>query len=189
MTPSGQVCARFGLRFLRDRRGVSAIEFAFIAPILIVFYFGMAEVCSLLMAKRKISHAGAAVADLVSQEQSAVTPQRLNDIASVGDTIVHPLSVTPLKIQLTSVTSRAPAGGTTPARLVDWSHGDGTARQRNSIFNVATPLNAGESVIVAEVSYSYTSSIGYFIQGARALSHKAELRPRKQDQIACATCP
>jgi Flp pilus assembly protein TadG len=37
-------------RWRRDRRGVSAVEFAFIAPVLILFYFGVAELCSALLA-------------------------------------------------------------------------------------------------------------------------------------------
>jgi Flp pilus assembly protein TadG len=166
---------------------VSAIEFAFIAPILIVFYFGMAETCTLLIAKRKISHAGAAVADLVSQEKGSVTTSKLSEIKLVGDALVTPMAASALKIQLSSVTARNPTAGGAP--LVDWSFGDGTARAKNSPFSVSTPLNANESVIVAEVSYSWTSSIGYFIPNAKNLTHRAELRPRKQNQIACSNCP
>ncbi len=40
-------------KFRRDQRGVSAVEFAFIAPVLILFYFGLAEYTQALMAQRK----------------------------------------------------------------------------------------------------------------------------------------
>jgi Flp pilus assembly protein TadG len=40
-------------RFWRDRRGVSAVEFALIAPVLMIFYFGMAELTEAMMAQRR----------------------------------------------------------------------------------------------------------------------------------------
>ena len=40
-------------RFERDRRGVSAIEFALIAPVLIFAYFGLAELSGALLADRR----------------------------------------------------------------------------------------------------------------------------------------
>lgn len=180
--------SRFLRRFAGDRGGVSAIEFAFIAPILIIFYFGMAETCQLLMAKRKISHAGAAVADLVSQTQLASTSTtELSDVLLAGKTIVSPFPAGPsvLKIQLISATARNPTAGGDP--MVDWSYPAG-GPAKDATVKVSTPLNAGESVIMAEVTYGYSSPIGYFIPGVKTLTHKAELRPRKQDQIACSDC-
>ena len=47
--------------FARDRRGVSAIEFAFIAPVLIMIYFSVAELCEAMLAQRKVAHAASAV--------------------------------------------------------------------------------------------------------------------------------
>ncbi|MCC7266817.1 MAG: pilus assembly protein, partial [Caulobacteraceae bacterium] len=37
----------------KDIRGVSAIEFAFVAPVMILFYLGMAELTMGLMAERR----------------------------------------------------------------------------------------------------------------------------------------
>lgn len=173
-------------RFAGDERGVSAIEFAFIAPILIVFYFGMAETCQLLIAKRRVSHSGAAVADLVSQSQTpTVDKLTLDELTGAARTIMAPFPTPPLKIQLTSVTARNPTAGGAP--LVDWSHPAG-GRVKDSAFTPSTPLATGESVIVAEVTYDYTSSIGYFIPGVKRMTHKAELRPRRHDRINCSDC-
>ena len=81
---------------------------------------------------------------------------------------------------------------------IDWSCEGGqpelnpvcpsSARAKGTVFAPSTPLNPGESVIVAEVIYNYTSSVGYFIPGVKEMRHKAELRPRKQDTIACGDC-
>ena len=37
-------------RLRRDERGVSAVEFALIAPVMILFYFGLAEVTQVMIA-------------------------------------------------------------------------------------------------------------------------------------------
>jgi Flp pilus assembly protein TadG len=39
--------------FWRDRRGVSAVEFALIAPVLVIFYCGLAELTQAMMAQRR----------------------------------------------------------------------------------------------------------------------------------------
>jgi Flp pilus assembly protein TadG len=177
--------ARLLARFARDRRGVSAIEFAFIAPILIVFYFGMAETCQLLIAKRKISHSAAAVADLVSQSGSATTNKaNLDELMLAAGTIVSPLPQSSLNMRLISVVRGT---GTSPQTTVEWSHPAG-GPVKGSNYTTSTPLNPGESLIVATVSYGYTSPVGYFIPGVKTLTHKAELRPRKQDLIRCSDC-
>ena len=170
--------------FAADRRGVSAIEFAFIAPILIVFYFGMAETCQLLIAKRRVNHAAAAVADLVSQTRGAATTADLDDKLLAAKTILAPFPSSAMTLRLISVTKEA---GSTGQTKVDWSYPAG-GPAKGAPFTPATPLNAGESVIVAQASYAYESSIGYFLPGVRTLTHKAELRPRREDTISCSGC-
>lgn len=170
--------------FARDNRGVAAIEFAFVAPILIVFYLGMAEACQLLIAKRRVDHAGAAIADLVTQEQ-VVSKAKLTDLKKISATILAPLSnaADVFTVDLASV--RADSSG---ALKNVWCWPTACAPDSTPAFTVGTPLTAGESVVVARVSYSYTSGIGYFITSGKTLSHKAELRPRKNDLILCGDC-
>ena len=43
-------------RFSRDRRGSAAVEFAFIAPIMLLMYFGLAEMTQAMMASRRAHH-------------------------------------------------------------------------------------------------------------------------------------
>ena len=53
-------------RFMGDRRGVSAVEFALIAPIMVAMYLGAAELTQVLTLDRKVTSAANAVADLVA---------------------------------------------------------------------------------------------------------------------------
>ena len=57
-------------RLTGDERGVSAVEFAMLAPVLIAFYMGMTEFCQGFMAQKRMSHVSAMVADLVAQEET-----------------------------------------------------------------------------------------------------------------------
>ena len=169
-------------RFASDRRGVAAVEFAFVAPILIVFYLGMAETCQLLKAKRRVDHTSAAIADLVTQEQ-AVDVAKLANLKKISGTILEPLPSAPFTVQITSI--RDDASGAPKCRF-GWPAA--CAVDATPPRAVATPLNPGEGLIVAEVSYTYTSGIGYLITSGRTLRHKAELRPRKNEYIDCTDC-
>jgi len=56
-------------RFVRDQEGIAAIEFAFIAPIMLFMYFGMAEVATAISVDRKISHSANVAGDLSTQSE------------------------------------------------------------------------------------------------------------------------
>ena len=45
MIGSGESILKAAQRFCKDRRGVSALEFALIAPVMIAAYCGMSEEC------------------------------------------------------------------------------------------------------------------------------------------------
>lgn len=57
-------------RFVRDEKGIAAIEFAFIAPIMLFMYFGMAEVATAISVDRKISHSANVAGDLATQSET-----------------------------------------------------------------------------------------------------------------------
>ena len=69
------------LRFGRDRRGVSAVEFALLAPVMIAFYFGCVEISDGVAVDRKVSLTAAALANLVAQSTSL----SYNDMTNVLD--------------------------------------------------------------------------------------------------------
>ena len=55
--------------FLKDNDGIAAIEFAFIAPIMIFMYFGMAEVATAISVDRQVSHSANVAGDLATQTE------------------------------------------------------------------------------------------------------------------------
>lgn len=170
-------------RLGRDERGVSAVEFALLAPVLIAFYFGMAEFCQGFMAQKRMGHVSAMVADLVAQEET-VAIANLDDIFDIGSLIMKPFPTAALQQRVSSVTRTAGVA------RVDWSRGDGMApRAVNSTITLPVDLIAdGESVIVSEATYDYDSPVDYFMPGITRFSHIYYLRPRTVDKTLCSNC-
>lgn len=172
------------LRFARDRRGVAVIEFAFIAPVLIFFYFGMAETCQLLMAQRRVSHAAAALADLVTQD-TTIGNEEVEQLYEAACTIMRPFPTADrYRIRLTSAEFDAAQNRVE----VRWSEDNGRGLPSwpvDSVFLAETPLTAnGDGVIIAEIEYQLVSPIQYFLPGTTRLYHKAEMRPRRSASVA-----
>lgn len=170
-------------RWTGDERGVSAIEFAMLAPVLIAFYMGMTEFCQGFMAQKRMGHVSAAVADLIAQEET-VTAATIDDIFDIGGLIMKPFPTASLHQRVSSVTR---AGG---VDRVDWSRGDGmTARSVGSTLTLPADLvDDGQSVIVAEVTYDYDSAADYLMPGLTRFAHTYYLRPRTVDKTICTNC-
>ena len=169
------------LRRLRgDRRGVSAVEFAMLAPILVAFYFGLSEFCQGFMAQKRMGHVSATVADLVAQQPS-VTEDEVVDVFAIGALIMRPFPATPLAQRVTSV-SRDSRGAITVA----WSRGSGMSpRATGSSVTVPNGLIAnGESLVMTEVTYDYDSPVNYLMPAITRFSHTYYLRPRVSESVA-----
>jgi Flp pilus assembly protein TadG len=172
---------RFLRKLARDRRGVSAVEFALIAPAMVASYFGMAEITQALLAERKAAHAASAIGDLVSQS-SSVSSSDITDIFEIASTIMKPYSTSTLKMRVSSLT--ADAGGTPK---VDWSSGSGLTALTTGATVTGVPagvIAAGQSLVMSEVTYSYDSPVDLMMPNAVTFSRKFYLRPRKSDKVA-----
>lgn len=169
-------------RFGRDRAGVSAIEFALIAPVVIFLYLGVVEFSQGYMAQKRVSHVASMVADLTAR-RSSINQEQLGDILSVGALIMRPYSTNTLTQRVASVTRIS----ATELRI-DWQVGDTEA------LNVATltipdgMIADGETLIISETGYDYDSPVDYVMKGLTHLSHRTYLRPREVDFIPCADC-
>ena len=56
-------------RFRRDDRGLAAVEFALVLPVIILFSFGIAEVGRFALLSLKLQHAATTMADLASRDE------------------------------------------------------------------------------------------------------------------------
>lgn len=166
--------------FGADRRGVAAIEFALIAPVMIMLYLGLAELTLAMMAERRASHAASVVADLVAQS-SQMNATQMTDVFQVGDAILAPFPASTLNMRVSSVKADVNA-----VPKVVWSRGDGMTALGAGATATAVPANllaSGDSVIMAEVSYTWDSPLKKTIPNALRFRQTFFLKPRKSPEV------
>ncbi len=174
-------------RLAGDVRGVSAVEFALIAPVMILFYAGLVDFSQAYMALKRTSHVAASTADLASQSLS-LTAADVDNIFLAGPSIMAPFSAGALDQRISSVTRES----STTYKL-NWSRSSKTTGDLSgdlpvAEFNVpADWLANGESVIIAEANYTYESPFQKFLPEFR-FKRRALLEPRRTTVIACETC-
>ena len=174
------------LRRLRhDTRGVSAVEFALLAPTIIMIYFGLVEFAQGYMAQKRTTHVASMVADLTAQNASLNTGQ-ITNIFGIGDKIMRPFSDADLSQRVTSVVR---SGNTV---TVVWSRatGDLTPLPKNSAYTLPSLelLPDAEGLIVSESAFEYTSPVDFVLPEPVTFRHTSYLRPRNTDQVECSNC-
>lgn len=160
--------------FSDDTRGLSAIEFAFILPVMIIIYFGTVEISQLLTIDGKVTKVASTTADLVSQS-TTLDDAQIADVFEASTSIIAPFTAANVSVVISSVESDA--GGNV---TVAWSDAyNGSARTAGSPITLpAGLLQPNTSLIFSEVSYNYTSIIGEFVSGTVTLTDNFYARPR-----------
>jgi Flp pilus assembly protein TadG len=106
--------------FRRDSKGLAALEFALILPVLITMLFGMGELSLAVFCRTTITQVASTVADLMAQE-SAPTGTDLSNVYAAANTILYPyypnLSSSKPKIRITSVIFDTSTNSTTVGRV------------------------------------------------------------------------
>lgn len=166
-------------RLRRDRRGVSAVEFALIAPVMVAMYLGAAELTSALTVDRKITGVANAVADLVAQDDF-VTDAEMDDIHAAAAAILAPNRSDTLSLRITSV--RMDAEGEI---FVDWSESETMPPLTTDTLpplpgGLLAPMN---SIVMVEALYPYRTPFHTTIEGAFTLTDTAYLRPRRSPWV------
>jgi Flp pilus assembly protein TadG len=172
-------------RFAGDRRGVSAVEFALLAPLMITLYVGCAEVSDGVSADRKTSLTAAALANLSAQVTTISTTEMTN-ILDASSAIISPYSTTQLKITLSCINIDANKNAT-----VKWSVTRGGTARSGSITIPSALAVANSQLLFGEASYTYRPTVGYTITGTLNLSDRMYMSPRitapVYNSIACAS--
>jgi Flp pilus assembly protein TadG len=181
-----------------DQRGVAAMEFALLAPLMVMVYFGLSELTEGLMANRKTGHVASSIGDLTAQA-STTTPAQLGDIFNVGATLMTPFPTAGgvLKQRVSSVTVDV-----NNIPRVDWSQATAgyAALVKGSV--VALPLapkahpadpdtpfiGSGQSVVVAEAHYTFTSPVAQYLPQTSDIQSLVYLMPRSGQAVVCTTC-
>jgi Flp pilus assembly protein TadG len=167
-------------RIRKDQRGSAAVEFALIAPVAILLYCGFAELTMAMMAERRAAHAASVVADLVTQNTQLHFAD-IDDMYTIGSSIMHPFPAGPLKLRISSVTADANA-----VPQMTWSRGYGGFGPLPAGKVTGFPANllvAGDSVVEADVQYAFTSPLKMVLPNGLTFKTSFYLRPRRSPSV------
>jgi Flp pilus assembly protein TadG len=166
-------------RLRKDQRGVSAVEFAMLLPLMLTLYLGTVEISQGIGADRKVTLTARTVADLVSQVASINNNDMANSLNAAA-AVMLPFPSSNLKVVVSSVKIDAQGKAT-----IDWSDTlNGSARAKGSTVTLPAALNVpNSSLIWSEVQYTYTPVIGHVVTGALTLKDQMFMRPRVSDYV------
>lgn len=172
---------RLPRRLARDNRGVAAIEFALIAPVMIAFYFGLSEVSMAIAADRNVAHATSVAGDLTTQA-TKLDKLEVEDVmtAAVAVMGIDASERGDLTIELNSY--RKPSGGGA-TELIGYARlGPAISAGGPATFDPDTlgnnMLNATSGVVVARVNFKYKPVTYAFMKNV-TLNETFALKPRK----------
>jgi Flp pilus assembly protein TadG len=174
----------------RNNDGVGAVEFALIAPVLIILYIGSLEVSVAMSVNKKLARAASTVADLITQENS-VNKTYLESMVNVGQSVMTPFRSDGLKVKVTGISVDS-AGQATAS----WSWQDDNSRPYavGSVQSLPTDLAIPNTFLVrTELEFDHQLLLvmpGLSDVDIRTLNMKKtyHLRQRLGDSIPCSNC-
>jgi Flp pilus assembly protein TadG len=186
-----QAAKRFA-RLVRDRRGASAIEFAFLAPVLISIYVSSFEITEGYNTAGKVLKAAGAVADIVAR-QDGVTKSFLNEMVDTAEATIAPHSTDGLTLKITGVTIDSAGNAKV---LWSWDQDGHAPYVKGSAVTVPDDMRTPSSFLVhAEVTVPHTlllflSSGADMTRDARTITLSREFfyRQRLSNDITCSDC-
>jgi Flp pilus assembly protein TadG len=170
--------------FMSEARGVAAVEFAFIAPIMLLLFVGTIELSAGISVDRKLSRLSSTISDLVTQSDS-LTSDEVNAIMDVSSKVMYPYDVSKVKIVLSLIKIE-----TGTAKVV-WSKSQPSGNElatgtpytvpgkmkKNGTFLVATKVSTAYKPSFGWASYSAADGIS-FDSTAINMEEELFLRPR-----------
>lgn len=167
-------------KFCKNIAGVAGVEFAMIAPVMIIAYIGTVETGDLLVINRKVTSITHIAADLVAQDNSITNNERDN-ILNAATSVIYPYDTTKLKIVISCIDVNSSG-----VAKVTWSETlNGTKRTVGSTVTLPSGISENNTgVILAEVTYNYTTTLNMFSTDGFTLSDTFYMRPRLSTTVA-----
>jgi Flp pilus assembly protein TadG len=167
-------------RFVRDRRGVSAVEFALIAPVMLLIYLGGCELTQALAIKRLVAITSGTVTNLVAQYTTISASTQMPDILNASAQVLTPYPASNATVVVTCITT-----DTNGVATVAWSQAlNGAARATGSSITLPPSLDTPNStVILGETTYAYTPQYDFINMGPISLYSSVYMLPRASTTI------
>jgi Flp pilus assembly protein TadG len=177
-------------RFARDERGIGAIEFAILFPVLLMLYLGAFELTIALSVEKRASRSAGSIADILTQ-QSSITKSSLAEMPSVAGAIFAPYATTGLTLKITGVAIDSGSNAT-----VAWSWAQDGSKPYSTGSAVTVPSNIGQAgsfLVRTELAipYQLISFGSDFLPAGSSqitISRQYFYRPRTGSSVACTDC-
>ena len=169
------------LAFKKDLSGLSGVEFALIAPMLVGVYLGVAETSLGVSNSRKVARVAATLSDLVAQTEN-ITGSQVDGIMNAASAVMAPYSSDPLKIYVIGVQIDSEGDPE-----VTWSRSTSntTPPSVGSDYEIPEDIKIADSfLIVTNVTYEYTPGIGGGIIDTISFDEKSYNVPRTSSTVS-----
>lgn len=191
---AGPPTHRFGgilRRLAGDRRGVGAVEFAIVAPLLIMGYVGAFEISVAMTVVRKVNRASSTVSDLLTQTQT-VNKATLDTMKDVTKNILAPFVATSYSLKVTGIAVAADGTAT-----VAWSRDENAGTPYAKGSNVTLPADMdAKSTFIVRTEFSLPHKILLMMPGLKetrintvTLGKTSYFRQRVGEKVDCTDCP
>jgi Flp pilus assembly protein TadG len=175
------VFARMGgalYRFRRADGGIAALEFAIIAPIMLLLSVAAVEIGRAVEINRRFGTVTSMTAHLVAREKT-LSDADLQAISEIAAHIMRPYDASSLRVTIISV--KAASSDRNDTR-VEWAYSSGTgATKPEQCESYPLPenlLDPGASTIVVRTGFDFTPALATDFVGPMTWSNEAMHSPR-----------
>ncbi len=162
-----------------DRRGVAAVEFALVVPVVIVVYLAGFEVMQASTVYRKLTDTTVQIANVTAQ-YTTMSSTDVSNVMGASAQIMTPYPTTNLSIVLSEVTTDNSGVG-----KVTWSQQyQGTALATASTVTMPSGYQTpNTSYILVQTTYSYQPVIGGAFVSPISMTNQIFMLPRSSSSI------
>jgi Flp pilus assembly protein TadG len=184
-------------RFFRRTDGITAVEFALVAPILILLLLGTFELSRFVWLEVKIDRTAVSLGDLLSRQDS-LGEASISSLFEASELLMKPFPTGGLSKVI--FTSLSPTSATDFTPVINWQRsGGGTLGETSRIAPCGTgqpaKLPAGTLgknvpvVIVTEVFYSFTPITGQGVMKPHIIYRNSFFSPRIASLVTISGSP
>ena len=166
-------------RLKSDARGVALLEFAFVAPILLILFVGGYQLMDATSAYRKVTRTVRTLGDLTTQSTSLTTAQA-DQILNASNKVMAPYPTANAVLRISEVQISA-----TGVATIAWSRAvNGSGYTPGSGVTLPTGLNQPNTYLIySEINYNYVPNVASSILGPIPLRDTILMSPRNSNSI------
>lgn len=168
--------------FRGNRKGVAAVEFAVILPVMLAMYLGMVEVTIGVTINRKVTLLARTLADLTAQS-SKISNNERNNIFAAASYVMQPTSSTGVRMRIVSLYI-----DNDKAVKVCWGEEMGGMPIPTNVTIDEGLKIPNTSLIMADVEMPY-NPVAKLINASYTLAETSFMRPRLVPQVPRETSP